>query len=424
MFRSRHLEFLCAFAAALALPLASQALDREYVLRWLPPSGEVNGYRVYLDVSGQATQALDLGAVAPDPDGIAREALQLDAAKTWSLSMTAYNTAGESTRSNLVVVQASTCDPAACNDGDPCTADDCLNLACTHTRMPDGAVCGSGSVCIAGSCRVPQCTSNADCADGDVCDGLETCSGFSCVPGAQLACAAPGPCQQAGCSAGSGCFVSNLPDGTRCDDGNADTVGDQCSAGRCTGTVFSGCRSDAECSDGNLCNGTETCGSSGSCLGGTPLSCGAPTQCSDPTCSPTGGCAMTSKPDGTVCDDGSSATSGDRCQAGTCRGTAVTEPPAPPQLTLTSISPNAVSGYGRRTLVLTGTGFASGLRVAFLSQKMYRPPGIIRISVRSPQEAVVTVWAKRRYSPETWDVMVSLPDGRKAVLPAAFLTNP
>jgi hypothetical protein len=425
MSRSLHSAFLLVFAAALAAPLSGRALDREYVLRWLPPSGDVSGYRVYLASSGQATQALDLGAVAPDPDGVAREALQLDATRSYSVSMTAYNAAGESSRSNQVSVQASSCDPAACDDRDPCTADDCQNLACTHTRMPDGAVCGTGAVCIAGSCRVPQCTSDADCADGDLCDGRETCAGFACASGSPLVCPAPGPCQQGGCSASSGCFLSALPNGTRCDDGNVATANDQCSAGRCAGEVPSGCSSDAACGDGNLCNGTETCGSNGACLAGTPLSCGAPTQCADPSCSPTGGCALTPRPEGTGCDDGSSATTGDRCVAGRCLGTAVEPPPpAKPVLALHSVSPSSVRGYGQRKLVLGGSGFASGLRVGFRSQKMYRPPGIIRVYVRSPQEVAVTIYAKRRYTPQIWDVVVTLPDGRTATLPASFQTNP
>jgi len=622
MFRSRWSRLLSAFWLVLALPTAGRALDREYVLRWLPSSGEVDGYRVYLDVMGQATQVLDLGAVSADPDGIAREALQLDATQSYLVSMTAYNAAGESSKSNAVTIQASTCDPAACDDGDPCTADDCQNLTCTHSRMPDGAVCGSGAVCISGICSVPQCTRDADCADGDVCDGLETCSGFRCLSGTPLVCPAPGDCQQGGCSASSGCFVSNLPDGTRCDDGNSSTTGDQCSAGHCVGIAFSGCRSDAECSDGNLCNGTETCGSSGSCLSGTPLSCGAPTQCAEPSCSPSGGCsmtpkldgtpcddgssatqgdrceagicrgdaveptdpalereyvlrwlpssgpvsgyrayldalgqvtqmldlgsvaadgdgiargalrldatrtyfvtltayneagesqrsnqvtiaastcdlaacddgnpctaddcgesgcahspmpdgaicgsgsiclagscivpectrdadcssadqaqlqcedptcsatgscAMTPKPDGTACDDGSAETSGDRCEAGTCRGTAVEPEPVQPELTLTGVSPTWTRGYGKRRIVLTGTGFERGLQVGFRSESNYRAPRVLRVYVRSPEKVVVTFWAKRRYSSETWDVWVSLPDGRQAVLPGSFRTDP
>src|SRR5262245_59586994 len=88
------------FALMLTSPLGARALDREFVLRWLPPTGTVSGYRVYISATGQATQALDLGAVVPDSDGIAREALQLDAAKAFTLAMTAYNQAGESSQSN------------------------------------------------------------------------------------------------------------------------------------------------------------------------------------------------------------------------------------------------------------------------------------------------------------------------------------
>jgi hypothetical protein len=191
---------------------------------------------VYLVPQGQASQVLDLGAVPPDGDGIARESLQLEATQSFSVSMTAYNQAGESARSNQITVPASACDPAACDDGNPCTADDCLGLECSNMPAPEGAICGAGSVCSAGVCRVPECTSDADCSDGDACNGPETCAGFGCAGGAAPSCAAPGPCQQGGCRADAGCWIANLADGSPCSDGDPATTGDQCTAGQCLGT--------------------------------------------------------------------------------------------------------------------------------------------------------------------------------------------
>jgi hypothetical protein len=421
MLRSRWswISFV-SFVVLSGLSPRARALEREYVLRWLPPSGTVDGYRAYLAPQGLSTQALDLGAVAPDPDGIARATLQLDAAITYGVSMTAYNAAGESPRSNQITVAASACDPAACSDGDPCTADDCQTSSCTHTRLPDGSVCGSGSVCIAGACRVPQCTSNADCDDADLCDGRETCAGFQCASGSPLTCAAPGPCQQGGCRADSGCWLASLPDGSACSDGNPDTTGDQCIAGRCAGTVPSGCRSNAECSDGNLCNGSETCALDGSCQPGTPLVCGGSTQCADAMCSPQSGCVMTPRPDGTACSDGLASTTGDQCIAGQCRGTAST----PAALSLASVSPTVLREARYYQLRLLGTGFVSGMKASFRSPSMARPPVVLRTRVRDAQTADVLIWTRWRKQAETWDVVVTLPDGRTTALPAAVRTDP
>src|SRR5262245_7433325 len=94
------------FALMSISPLSARALDREFVLGWMRPAGVVEGHRVYVGAAGQSTEAVDLGAVAPDPDGIAREALQLDAAKAYTPAMTAYHHAGEWARSNEITVPA------------------------------------------------------------------------------------------------------------------------------------------------------------------------------------------------------------------------------------------------------------------------------------------------------------------------------
>ena len=59
------------------------------------------------------------------------------------------------------------------------------------------------------------------------------------------------------------------------------------------------CSSDAECDDGNLCNGAETCTPEGGCLAGTAA------------------------PDDAPCDDGKSCTEQDTCTAGACSGAAL-----------------------------------------------------------------------------------------------------
>ena len=42
----------------------------------------------------------------------------------------------------------------ACDDGNPCTADDCdAQIGCTHLKFADQAPCGVGKVCVAGGCQ-------------------------------------------------------------------------------------------------------------------------------------------------------------------------------------------------------------------------------------------------------------------------------
>jgi uncharacterized repeat protein (TIGR03806 family) len=49
------------------------------------------------------------------------------------------------------------------------------------------------------------------------------------------------------------------------------------------------CTTNAQCSDGNVCTGTETC-VNGACQAGTPLTCDDGNQCTTNSCSPTSGC--------------------------------------------------------------------------------------------------------------------------------------
>ncbi len=80
------------------------------------------------------------------------------------------------------------------------------------------------------------CTSDADCLDGDLCNGDETCDGGSgtCIPGTPLA-----PCVD----------------------------------------------------DGYVCNGTPSCDpGTGNCVGGAPLDCDDGLFCTDDSCDPGSGC--------------------------------------------------------------------------------------------------------------------------------------
>jgi hypothetical protein len=246
---------LLLFAALLCCgaPQGAQALDRDITLEFLPPEngGEISGYNVYaIDEGSGALQLFDAGLPMPDANGVARTIVALARESAYRVTMTAYGSGGESEDSNARLVPAeNVCDPASCDDGDPCTLDSCDAEGCIGDLAPDGTVCDDGFVdtvddqCRAGSCdgTLLVCRGDFDCDDENACNGSETCdSGRVCLSGTPLDCRAPGPCQVAGCDPSVGCVVENRPDGATCDDGQLDTKGDVCVAGSCQGVASGG----------------------------------------------------------------------------------------------------------------------------------------------------------------------------------------
>src|SRR5688572_33067825 len=73
------------------------------------------------------------------------------------------------------------------------------------------------------------------------------------------------------------------------------------------------------CDDGNACTRTDAC-TAGACVGGNRVVCTASDQCHlAGTCDPTTGmCSDPARPDGFACNDTNACTSGDACQAGAC----------------------------------------------------------------------------------------------------------
>ncbi len=149
----------------------------------------------------------------------------------------------------------------------------------------------------------------------------------------------------AAASARAAVDCASAPSGTACDDGNACTQLDTCSAGACrgpllvicappmdscqlvacrpaTGCTVVGSRADGtSCNDGNPCTRTDSC-RTGVCVGGDPVVCVASDQCHTGVCitGPISGgsCAYPNRPDGSSCSDGDACTLGDTCQAGAC----------------------------------------------------------------------------------------------------------
>ena len=246
---------ICALAVWITLLAgAAQAALVPYEVRFLPsPSSNVAGYKlVALDtVTGMDTE-FDIGTnySAPDAEGASSFEIQLEENRDHQLSLLAYAADGT-------------------------------------TSAPSNAITANPG-------PAPQCAVDADCSDGDVCNGMEQCLGGTCQQGTPLVCTASGQCQVGRCDAQLGCVVDPAQDGTMCSDGNAGTINDMCANGTCTGLVPE-CFANSDCSDGNVCNGMEVC-SNNSCMSGSPAA------------------------NGTQCDDGNANTVSDMCSAGSCAG--------------------------------------------------------------------------------------------------------
>lgn len=156
----------------------------------------------------------------------------------------------------------------------------------------------------------------------------------------------PGPCQTYVCNdmVGRKCVLTNVMDGTPCDDNNACTDMSTCREGVCVGQTSDcpppteqcqelascdpagGCvygprPNGSPCSDGNMCTRSDTC-QQGACMPGSPVVCAPLDQCHMVgVCSPqTGACSDPPKPNGTNCNDGKDCTRGEKCNAGACTG--------------------------------------------------------------------------------------------------------
>jgi len=153
------------------------------------------------------------------------------------------------------------------------------------------------------------CTVDAECNDGNVCNGVETCNPtVGCIAGTPLACNDGDACNGTEtCNATTGCVAGTPP---TCDDGNVCNGTETCSSatGCVPGTPLS-------CDDGNACNGAETCNAATGCAVGTPLDCNDGDACNGlESCLPASGCQAGIPLD---CSDGDPCTT-DSCSAGQC----------------------------------------------------------------------------------------------------------
>jgi hypothetical protein len=245
-------------------------------------------------------------------------------------------------------------DNTPCDDSKACTsADKCVKGVCGGA----GVTCNDGISCTVDSCQEPSgcnydqskcgCAKDADCNDGNACNGAETCNlgTLSCVAGTPVSCTGlDDACNVGVCNSTTGaCKATPRMDGTGCDDGNACTKTDSCSAGVCKGanpvtcsasdqchdvgtcdSKTGACTNPAKldgsgCSDGNACTRTDAC-KSGACVGANPVTCSASDQChSAGTCDTTTGVCSNPVRTGS-CNDGDKCTQTDTCAAGKCVG--------------------------------------------------------------------------------------------------------
>jgi hypothetical protein len=200
---------------------------------------------------------------------------------------------------------------------------------CGNAAVDPGEQCDGGTCCSA-SCRFVA--DGTSCADGNACNGAETCQAGTCTPGAPLVCDDGNVCTDDSCHPATGCVA--VPNSAPCNDGNACTVSDVCSGGACTagaplvcddGNVCTddscnpatGCvavPNSAPCNDGNACTVSDAC-SAGACSG-APRNCNDGNVCTDDSCNPATGCVA--MPNSAPCSDGNACTSGDVCSGGSC----------------------------------------------------------------------------------------------------------
>lgn len=173
--------------------------------------------------------------------------------------------------------------------------------------------------CTPGSCVPEHCTSDLDCDDDNVCNGIETCANNVCVAGTPLVCDDSNFCNGPEvCDPLTGCQAGAPPD---CNDADRCTT-DICDAeaGRCTHTPFTPCCvAHADCNDQSVCTGAEIC-QSGRCVvvPGTPLACDDGNPCTEDVCDPITGCAHNPLPDGMSCSDGNVCNGDEVCVASAC----------------------------------------------------------------------------------------------------------
>ncbi|MBM4343977.1 MAG: hypothetical protein FJ100_11465 [Deltaproteobacteria bacterium] len=192
-------------------------------------------------------------------------------------------------------------DGLACSDGNPCTTGDtCKAGKCGGTAKSCAALdatCATGTCNpTTGACAAMPKAANTSCSDGNPCTTADVCNGTGTCAGKAVDCGAlTDGCNTGVCSAGS-CLKQQKPTNTACNDNDACTTADVCTAGTCKGKAL------------DCASKTDACNTG---------------QCSS------GACVAMPKADNTVCSDGSPCTVNDACKVGKCTGTSTADTAEP-----------------------------------------------------------------------------------------------
>jgi len=186
-----------------------------------------------------------------------------------------------------------------------CNADPCLSIACDNPRDS----CHVGT-CVGGACSYQLKSAGSDCNDGDACTSLDQCSAAGACQGAPISCNSPAVLHA--------CTDSST---SRSWDVNGTCLS---TSGLCSYT-----HSDVACQHG--CDEITGLCAADPCIG---KSCDQPPdQCHQGTGTCTNGtCSYAVKPANSNCDDTNICTSNDVCSgSGVCLGTPVVcgDPPNP-----------------------------------------------------------------------------------------------
>ena len=183
----------------------------------------------------------------------------------------------------------------SCDDGDPCTVDDCLPTAGCTNLVQDGL----------------------DCQDGDACTTPDICFDGLCVGGPVTSCEDDNPCSIDTCDIYIGCV--HLPTQSACCTGLSSICddGNPCTDHACDPDTLECAYSTntLNCDDGDACTTQDLC-DDGEC-GGAPITCDDGEPCTQDFCDASTGCS--SAPiSGNPCTDGLACSTGDVCVSGAC----------------------------------------------------------------------------------------------------------